>query len=320
MAIPTKAAGGALFVQMMDSMEHLTDFFRGETAIRISCFFGVLVLMAVAEAVFPRRQRRRGTAVRWANNFGLVLLNTLVMRVLLPMGAVGVAVFAEERGFGLLNQLSISPWITVPAAVVLLDLVIYLQHVLFHAFPMLWRLHMVHHADLDFDVSTGLRFHTLEILLSMGIKMGAIVLLGAPALAVLLFEVLLNATSMFNHANLRLPPRLDRVLRLLLVTPDMHRVHHSAIARETNSNFGFNLPWWDFLFGTYRAQPVKGHESMTIGLSQFRERRVQHLDWMLALPFVGEIGEYPVNRDRCDEPAPEGQWMESSGRKASPRC
>jgi len=164
--------------------------------------------------------------------------------------------------------------------------------------PILWRLHMVHHADLDFDVSTGLRFHTIEILLSMGIKLAVIVLLGAPALGVLLFEVLLNATSMFNHANARLPRWLDRVLRLIVVTPDMHRVHHSVFARETNSNFGFNLPWWDVLFGTYRDQPAAGHDGMTIGLAQFRDaRRVDWLPGMLALPFMGDPGNYPVNRE-----------------------
>jgi sterol desaturase/sphingolipid hydroxylase (fatty acid hydroxylase superfamily) len=280
-------------------MDHLASLLGSESAIRLAGFFAVLLLVALGEMLFPRRQRR-GTAVRWMNNFALVAVNTVVLRLVLPMGAVGVAVLAEDRGLGLLNQLAVPTWLAVPVAVIVLDLVIYLQHVLFHAFPLLWRLHMVHHADLDFDVSTGLRFHTIEIVLSMGIKMAAIVLLGAPALAVLIFEVLLNATSMFNHGNVRLPLGLDRVLRLLLVTPDMHRVHHSAMARETNSNFGFNLPWWDYLFGTYRAQPAEGHDGMTIGLEQFRDRRVQRLDRMLALPFVGEVGEYPVNRDRDD--------------------
>jgi len=282
-------------------MDYLASVNGSESAIRLGCFFGVLVLVAVAEQFMPRRHRQRGTTVRWINNFGLVLVNTLALRLLLPITAVGVAIFAEIRSLGLLNQFAVSPWLAVPLAVIALDLVIYLQHVVFHAFPVLWRLHMVHHADQDFDVSTGLRFHTIEILLSMGIKMGAIVLLGAPALAVLVFEVLLNATSMFNHANVRLPLGLDRVLRLFVVTPDMHRVHHSVIARETNSNFGFNLPWWDFLFGTYRSQPAEGHDGMTIGLSQFRERGVQHLHRMLALPFVGQVGDYLVNGDRHDD-------------------
>jgi sterol desaturase/sphingolipid hydroxylase (fatty acid hydroxylase superfamily) len=282
-------------------MGYLADIFDGEAAIRLGCFFGVLLLMAAAEVLFPRRRRGRGTAGRWISNFGLVVVNTLVLRFVVPAGAVGMAMFAEARGLGLLNHLALPAWLAVPLSVIALDLVIYLQHVLFHAFPILWRLHMVHHADLDFDVSTGLRFHTIEILLSMGIKIGVIILLGAPALSVLIFEVLLNATSMFNHGNIRLPLWLDRVLRLFIVTPDMHRVHHSVIAGETNSNFGFNLPWWDFLFGTYRAQPVKGHDGMTIGLSQFRDERARRLHWMLLLPFVGQTGNYPVNRDKLEE-------------------
>jgi sterol desaturase/sphingolipid hydroxylase (fatty acid hydroxylase superfamily) len=237
---------------------------------------------------------RRG---RWFANLGLAALNTLAVRLLMPLGAVGVAVLAEERGWGLFNNVAAPPWLAVAAAVIVLDLVIYLQHVLFHAVPALWRLHMVHHADLEFDATTGVRFHTIEIVLSMGIKAAAIVLLGAPAPAVLLFEVLLNATSLFNHGNVRLPAWLDRVLRLVVVTPEMHRVHHSVLARETNSNFGFNLPWWDYLLGTYRPQPLRGHEGMTIGLSQLRdERTVASLPGMLALPFLGEAGDYPVNR------------------------
>jgi sterol desaturase/sphingolipid hydroxylase (fatty acid hydroxylase superfamily) len=179
---------------------------------------------------------------------------------------------------------------------VALDLAIYLQHVMFHAVPLLWRLHMVHHADLDFDATTGVRFHPVEIVLSAAIKLGAVMLLGASAVAVLLFEVLLNATSIFNHGNVRLPHWLDRTLRLVVVTPEMHRVHHSTLRHETNSNFGFNLPWWDYLFGTYCAEPAAGHEGMTIGLTQFRDPRVCRLDWMLALPVLGEPGAYPVNQ------------------------
>jgi len=181
-------------------------------------------------------------------------------------------------------------WLAVIFSVIILDLALYLQHVLFHAVPFLWRFHRVHHTDLDIDASTGLRFHTLEILLSMGIKAAVVIVLGAPALAVLAFEILLNATSIFSHGNARLPLRLDRVLRLFLVTPDMHRVHHSVIVRETSSNFGFNLPWWDYLFGTYRQQPAAGHSSMTIGLPQFQDERVGRLPWMLVLPFIQSIG------------------------------
>ena len=268
-----------------------------EAAVRLICFASVFTIMALWEIAAPRRRLKVGKPLRWTSNLGLVALNTVIVRVVLPTGAVSMADIAHERGWGLFNNVELPGWAAIVLAVVILDLAIYLQHVMFHAVPILWRLHMVHHADLDFDVSTGLRFHTIEITLSMGIKLAAIVLLGAPALAVLLFEVFLNATSMFNHANARLPRWLDRLLRLFIVTPDMHRVHHSDVPQETNSNFGFNLPWWDFLFGTYREQPTAGHDEMTIGLSQFRdEHQVDRLPGMLVLPFVGDPGNYPVNR------------------------
>jgi sterol desaturase/sphingolipid hydroxylase (fatty acid hydroxylase superfamily) len=271
-------------------------FLNAESVIRLGVFSGVLVLMALAELVAPRRHLTAGKRLRWFSNLGLVVLNSVAARLVLPLGAVGVALLAEERGWGLLNNLPLRAWVAVALSVVALDLAIYLQHVLFHALPLLWRLHMVHHADLDFDVSTGLRFHTLEILLSLGIKAATVVLLGAPALGVLVFEVLLNATSMFSHGNVRLPAWLDRVLRWVVVTPEMHRVHHSVHPVETNSNFGFNLPWWDYLLGTYRAQPADGHEGMAIGLQQFREEKLaDRLPAMLALPFVGRIGAYPLN-------------------------
>jgi sterol desaturase/sphingolipid hydroxylase (fatty acid hydroxylase superfamily) len=272
------------------------DLLHYEAVIRLGCFGGVLLLMALWEVLAPRRRLTVSRPVRWSNHLGLVGLNSLAVRFLIPLGAVGTALLTQEHGWGLLNNVALPAWLSVVLAVVALDFFIYLQHVLFHAVPLLWRLHMVHHADLDFDTTTGVRFHTLEILLSMGIKMAAVVLLGAPALAVVLFEVLLNATSMFNHGNVWLPRWLDRVLRLVVVTPEMHRVHHSINPRETNSNFGFNLPWWDFLFGTYRAQPAGGHEGMTIGLAQFRDVWVERLHWLLALPFLGRTGDYPVNR------------------------
>lgn len=214
-----------------------------ESTIRLVCFVGVLLAMSVWEAVAPRRPLSQSKPLRWFSNLGLVVVSTIAVRLTFALGAVGVALVAEERGWGLFNNLAIPAWAEVALAVLALDFAIYLQHVMFHAVPLFWRLHMVHHADLDFDVTTGLRFHTIEILLSMGIKIAAIILLGAPAVAVLIFEVLLNATSMFNHSNVRMPTWLDRLLRLVVVTPDMHRVHHSTIARETNSNFGFNLPW-----------------------------------------------------------------------------
>jgi len=217
-----------------------------------------------------------------------------VVRFIFPAAAVGLAVLAAERGWGLLNQVSAPAVPTIVAAVLFLDLAIYLQHVMFHAIPVLWRLHMVHHADVDFDVTTGLRFHPVEIVLSMLIKLGVVLLLGPSAVAVLIFEVLLNATAMFNHGNVRIALPLDRVVRWFVVTPDMHRVHHSVVVRETNSNFGFNLPWWDRLFGTYTAQPAAGHDDMTIGLEQYQEQRRQTLPWMLVQPFIGPAGRYPV--------------------------
>lgn len=292
-----------------------------EAVVRFACFALVFTAMAVWELVAPRRPLSVRKPRRWASNLGLVALNTVVVRLILPMGAVGIAVFAANRQWGLFNNIDIPAWIKVVLAVVLLDLAIYLQHVMFHAVPILWRLHMVHHADLDIDVSTGLRFHTIEIVLSMGIKAAVIVLLGAPALSVLLFEVFLNATSMFNHANARLPRRLDRLLRCFVVTPDMHRVHHSAIIRETNSNFGFNLPWWDLLFGTYRAQPAAGHDHMTIGLTQFRnEGQVDRLPGMLALPFQGDPGSYPITSGKPEPPADEGGLADSNANRSGTRA
>jgi sterol desaturase/sphingolipid hydroxylase (fatty acid hydroxylase superfamily) len=224
------------------------------------------------------------------------VLDTVLVRLLFPTTAVGLALVAEAQGWGLFHALALPIWVSVPLAVLALDLAIYLQHVLFHAVPALWRLHRMHHADLEFDVTTGARFHPIEILLSMGIKLGVVAALGAPAVAVLAFEVLLNATSMFNHSNVRMPAWLDRVVRWIVVTPDMHRVHHSIAVRETNSNFGFNLPWWDRLFGTYRDQPAAGHEAMTLGIEQFRDPAEQRLDHMLTQPFRDDDRSYALGR------------------------
>ncbi len=267
-----------------------------EPLIRLGAFLGVFALMAAWELLAPRRRLSLSRWQRWPSNIALSALNTALVRVLFPTAAVALALVGEQRGWGLLNAIQLPPWLALAIAVLALDLVIYLQHVLFHAVPALWRLHRMHHADLDFDVTTGARFHPLEILLSTLIKLAAVAALGAPAAAVLVFEVLLNATSMFNHGNVRLPARLDRVLRWIVVTPDMHRVHHSIVPRETNSNFGFNAPWWDRLFGTYRAQPEAGHEAMTIGIGQFRAPREQWLDRMLIQPFRDDAADYPLGR------------------------
>ena len=267
-----------------------------EPAIRLAVFLGIFAAVAIGETLAPRRQRSLSRLARWPHNIGVVVVNTLVVRLAFPTAAVGLALLGEARGWGLLNLIELPFWLSVVIAVVVLDGVIYLQHVMFHAVPALWRLHRMHHADQDFDVTTGARFHPIEILLSMVLKLGAVAALGPPALGVLIFELLLNATAMFNHGNWRLPLALDRVLRLIVVTPDMHRVHHSIVPEETNSNFGFSLPWWDRLFGTYRDQPAAGHDGMTIGIEQFREPADQRLDKMLIQPFRGEVGEYPINR------------------------
>lgn len=244
-----------------------------EIGFRLGAFLGVLIVMAIWEFSAPRRPLTGNKPQRWLHNFGLAILNTLVLRLLVPVAATGVAMFAQSHHWGLFNNFSISAWLAIMLSVIVLDFAVYLQHVLFHAVPILWRLHMVHHTDLDLDVSTALRFHTIEIVLSFGIKCVVILGLGASPVAVLLFEVLLNGMAMFNHSNVRIPFTLDRWLRKVIVTPDMHRVHHSVIEQETNSNFGFNLSWWDFLLKTYRAQPIDGHEKMKIGLSQFRDER-----------------------------------------------
>ncbi len=269
-----------------------------EPAIRLVAFASIFGAMALWEVLAPRRRQTVGRWRRWPANLGIVVLDSLLVRLIFPTAAVGVALFAQTHGWGLFHAWGVPAWFAVAASMLLLDMAIYLQHVMFHAVPLLWRLHRMHHTDLEFDLTTGARFHPLEILLSLVIKLAVIVALGAPAVAVLAFEVVLNVTSMFNHGNVGLPRRLDRVLRWLLVTPDMHRVHHSWHPDETNSNFGFNLPWWDRVFGTYRAQPRDGHRGMTIGINQFRDPRELRLDRMLWQPLRGPVDSYPINSNR----------------------
>lgn len=281
---------------MNDAGGAISTVLANEPTIRLAAFVGVLAIMVVWEVLAPRRSFAVARAQRWPGNLGIVLIDTVLLRLVFPTAAVGFAMLGEARGWGLVGLLGEPPWLTVIGCVLALDLIIYLQHVLFHAVPSLWRLHRVHHTDLGFDVTTGLRFHPLEILLSMVIKFGAIAAIGVPAVAVLIFEVVLNATSMFNHGNVRLPKAVDRWLRLIVVTPDMHRVHHSIIRNETNSNFGFNFPWWDRWLGTYRAQPAAGHSAMTIGIEQFREARDLRLDRLLMQPLLAPPSTYPVNR------------------------
>jgi sterol desaturase/sphingolipid hydroxylase (fatty acid hydroxylase superfamily) len=256
-----------------------------EIAIRVAAFAGVFAAMALWEVLAPRRQWAVGRLPRWPSNLGIVVVDAVVVRLLIPTAAVGVALIAADKGFGVFRWLGWPGWLAGLLGLLGLDLVIYGQHVVFHKVPWLWRLHRMHHADLDIDVTTGLRFHPVEILLSMLIKIAVVALAGIPAPAVVVFEVVLNATSMFNHSNAAMPAWLDRVVRLFVVTPDMHRVHHSAVRAETDSNFGFNVPWWDRLFGTYRAAPAAGHDGITIGLPIFRDRRELRLDRLLTQPF-----------------------------------
>jgi len=270
--------------------------FAHEPLVRLGAFVAVLLAMALWEVLAPRRRPTMARRVRWPHNVGLLLVDVAVLRFVAPGAAVAVALAGEAHGWGLVNALAPRAWVAIPLAVVLLDMAIYFQHVTFHAVPALWRLHRVHHTDLEFDLTTGTRFHPIEILISTGIKCAAVAAIGAPTVSVLVFEVLLNATSIFNHAYARMPVGLDRLLRWFVVTPDMHRVHHSVVYNETNSNFGFNLPWWDRLFGTYRAQPAAGHQAMTIGVDAFRSREDLRLEQLLAQPFRETPGGYAINR------------------------
>ncbi|MCN4145092.1 MAG: sterol desaturase family protein [Thiohalomonas sp.] len=278
-----------------------------EVTIRLSFFFGVFAIMAIWEVIAPRRALTVSKTIRWVNNLGLVFFNTFVLRILFPAAAVGVAAFAETHGWGLLNYYELPDFylpelLAIVIAVVAMDFIIYLQHVMVHAVPLLWRIHRVHHADLDYDVTTGARFHTIEIILSMLIKFATIIVLGAPVVAVVIFEVVLNALAMFNHGNVGLPKSLDTFLRCFIVTPDMHRVHHSVEDDETNSNFGFNLTWWDRLFGTYRDQPRGGQLGFTIGIHKYRD--IKQTNWitdMMMLPFKGKVSEYAINTRNWDK-------------------
>ncbi len=264
--------------------------------IRVLSFGVIFATVAWWERLAPRRPATVPRLQRWIANLGLTVMGSLPVQLLLPVILVSVATAARAQHWGLLNQNDWPPGFTILLGILVLDLAIYLQHVMFHAVPLLWRLHMVHHADLDYDLTTGLRFHPLEILLSLGIKAAVIGSFGVAPIAVLLFEIILNGMAMFNHGNIAMATSADRLLRLLLVTPDMHRVHHSVIIRETNSNFGFNLSCWDRLFGTYQPQPAAGHLQMTIGLARFRDPKRLNLSRLLVLPLVEGPGRQPINR------------------------
>lgn len=259
-----------------------------EPSVRLLVFAIMLLGIAALEILRPRRQLQQSKVKRWLNNFSLSFLNTLLVAVLIPIAGVAASFMATENGWGLFNQFQIDPWIGLLAYLLIFDLTIYWQHRLFHQIKPLWRLHRVHHTDLDYDVTTAVRFHPLSILVSTIIKLCLIVAIGAPALAVLASEVLLNATSMFNHSNIKIAPKFDAVLRYLLVTPDMHRVHHSINSEEHNKNFGFNFPWWDKLFASYQAQPLAGHEEMQLGVEGYDENQSISLRALLLQPFIGD--------------------------------
>jgi sterol desaturase/sphingolipid hydroxylase (fatty acid hydroxylase superfamily) len=267
-----------------------------ELVARIAAAAAVFAVMVLWEVLAPRRPWSVGRLARWPHNLGIVVIDALAVRILIPAAAVGAALVAAGNGWGLFHVAGLRLSLASLLGFLALDVAIYAQHVAFHKVPLLWRLHRMHHADLDIDVTTGVRFHPIEIVLSMLIKIAVVLALGIPPVAVFAFEVVLNATSMFNHGNVAMPSWLDRVLRLIVVTPDMHRVHHSIDPRETDSNFGFNLPWWDRLFGTYRAAPQAGHDRMTIGLSTFRDRAELRLDRLLTQPFRGDVADLPRRR------------------------
>jgi sterol desaturase/sphingolipid hydroxylase (fatty acid hydroxylase superfamily) len=270
-----------------------------EALIRLAAFLGVFGAVALWEAQRPRRQRAIARRIRWPSNLGLLAVDVIVLRLIAPGAAIAVAMTAAAGGWGLLNAAALPAGAAVLVAVVLLDLAMYFQHVMFHSVPTLWRLHRVHHADLDFDVTTGTRFHPVEIVISTAIKCAAVAAIGAAPVAVLIFELLLNGSAMFNHANASVAERVERWLRWLVVTPDMHRVHHSVQHDESSSNFGFSLPWWDRLFATYREQPRAGHIGMDIGVDAFRSQDDLRLDRLLIQPLQNSPGQYPINRRRA---------------------
>ncbi|MFP4532768.1 MAG: sterol desaturase family protein [Desulfobacterales bacterium] len=264
-----------------------------EAFIRAASFAGILVALLALESFNQRKDRVDSRIVRSFKNLGLILINTLVLRLIIPVVPAGFAVFAGTQGWGVFNYFETPVVIQWLATILIFDFIIYIQHILFHAVPVLWRLHMIHHADLDIDATTGLRFHPIEIIISLFIKLGAVAAFGFPAGAVILFEIILNATSMFNHSNIYIPGAIDKWIRRLIVTPDMHRVHHSVILTESNSNFGFNLSWWDRLCGTYQAQPAAGHDNMVIGLSQYRSPL--SLWRIIIMPFTDPPAPGPIN-------------------------
>lgn len=256
-----------------------------ESSIRLAIFLGMFLVLAVAEVLFPRRKPAYSKPKRWLSNLTISALNTLVVRIGFPIAGVAAALLAQDRQWGLMNQLPVAPWLNILVFLLLFDLAIYWQHRLFHVVPWLWRFHRVHHTDVDYDLTTGSRFHPCSILISAAIKIALVIVMGASAAAILIAEVVLNVTAMFNHSNLKLPQSVDHKLRKILVTPDMHRIHHSTDSIEHNANFGFNFPWWDRIFGSYLDQPKMSHEDMDIGITGFQDRKSIGIFPLLIQPF-----------------------------------
>ena len=278
---------------------------ENEQTIRLMAFVAVMAAVALAEIATPRKKRCAGRPQRWFTNLSIIAIDVVLLRLVFPIAAVGMAIRATDQGWGLFNEIALPGFVEIVLAIILLDFVIWFQHVIFHKIPVLWRLHRMHHLDVDIDVTTGLRFHPFEILLSMLIKMGVVIAIGPAAVAVILFEVILNGMAMFNHGNFRLPLGLDRILRAAIVTPDMHRVHHSIEPGEFNRNFGFNLSIWDRMFGTYCAQPQAGHEGMIIGQADWRKPVKLTLPWLIVFPFLRGADYIPdavVDNDSGNEP------------------
>lgn len=276
---------------------HMTDFIiNNEANIRLGFFIGVFSLMALWDILSPKRVLVIKKSVRWLNNIALLVLNIIVVRLIFPTATIGMVIFVNEQGWGLFHYLETPFWITTIASIILLDLVVYLQHIMVHAVPLFWRLHRLHHTDQDYDVTTGTRFHPIEILLSMVIKFAVIIILGPSILAVIIFEIFLNVMAMFNHSNINLPIKIDAIIRLFIVTPDMHRVHHSVEVDETNSNYGFNISLWDRIFGTYLAQPKAGHIDMKIGLNGFEDTKIStYLPALLIQPLINKKTGHAIN-------------------------
>ncbi|MGB1547761.1 MAG: sterol desaturase family protein [Alphaproteobacteria bacterium] len=270
--------------------------------VRLGAFLAIFAAMALWEALAPRRNLSQSKAKRWTANLGILLIDTLAVRLTLGAAAYAMAIYAESAGWGLLNVLDWPGWVEIAVAVIFLDFAIYLQHVVSHALPIFWRLHQVHHSDMDFDTTTGIRFHPIEILVSLAYKVALVATIGADPWAVVIFEVILNGTSLFNHGNVRIFPKLERVLRFFVVTPEMHRVHHSTDPSETNTNFGFALSVWDRLCGTYRQSPAKGHLAMEIGLTRYRDARKLDLGNLLVIPFRKNVAENRIGDWRKKPP------------------